>query len=170
MFISYKCLICSRFGPRSQIVITLHYLLTAVSLTALVMATIHLLILFLLFHPDCHIRPQWVFVSAVIGVICRLESDIQEQIWVSMDWSQQLFRTSAQQCLNLMFWSFFYTCRLRTQLPELFEPRYKEDNIYLLDDSYVVGGTDTVHSEVEDTTGGTLPYTGNLALKYNTIL
>ena len=31
---------------------------------AIVMATIHLLILFLLF--DCHIRPQWVFVSEVI--------------------------------------------------------------------------------------------------------
>ena len=86
-----------------------------------------------------------------------------------MDWPQQLLRTSAQQCLNLMFWSLFYACGLRTQLPGLFEPRYKEDNINLLDDSYVVGGTDTVHSAVEDTTAGrTLPY--NLGLKYNTIL
>ena len=85
-----------------------------------------------------------------------------------MDWSQQLLRTSAQQCLNLMFWSFFYACGLRTQLPELFEPRYNEDNIYLFDDSYVVEGTDIVHSAVGDTTGRTLPY--NLGLKYNTIL
>ena len=45
-----------------------------------------------------------------------------------------------------MFWSFFYACGLRTQLHGLFEPRYKEDNIYLLDDSFVVGGTDTVLS------------------------
>ena len=126
---------------------------------ALVMATIHLLILFLLFDPTVRLGRSEYSCQRWYGVICRLESDIQEQIWISMDWSQQLLRISAQQCLNLMFWSFFYACGLRTH-----EPRY---DIYWLDDLDAVGGTDTLVC-IGHKPGSTLPY--SLGLQYNSIM